>query len=68
MGQAWAWYSACGGFEWNADMVKAFVGRPVHRLSPPYNEGDGHRMAMRVGAELGNMYSVWGQPAVVDPQ
>ena len=58
---------ACGGFEWNADMVKAFVGRPVHALSPPYNEGDGHRMAMRVGAELGNMYSVWGQPAVVDP-
>jgi 3-oxosteroid 1-dehydrogenase len=58
---------ACGGFEWNQDMVKAFVGRPVVALSPPYNEGDGHRMAMRVGAELGNMYSVWGQPAVVDP-
>jgi 3-oxosteroid 1-dehydrogenase len=58
---------ACGGFEWNEDMVKAFVGRPVVALSPPYNEGDGHRMAMRVGAELGNMYSVWGQPAVVDP-
>ena len=58
---------ACGGFEWNADMVKAFVGRPVVALSPPYNEGDGHRMAMRVGAELGNMYSVWGQPAVADP-
>ena len=58
---------ACGGFEWNEDMVKAFVGRPVVALSPPYNEGDGHRMAMRVGAQLGNMFSVWGQPAVVDP-
>jgi 3-oxosteroid 1-dehydrogenase len=58
---------ACGGFEWNEAMVKAFVGRPVVALSPPYNEGDGHRMAMRVGAELGNMFSVWGQPAVVDP-
>ena len=58
---------ACGGFEWNPEMVKAFVGRAVVPLSPPYNEGDGHVMAMQVGAELGNMGSVWGQPAVNDP-
>lgn len=58
---------ACGGFEWNADMVRAFVGRDVVPLSPPYNEGDGHRMAMALGARMANMNQVWGQPAVTDP-
>ncbi|MEU8135429.1 FAD-dependent oxidoreductase [Streptodolium elevatio] len=58
---------ACGGFEWNPDMVRAFVGRDVVPLSPPYNEGDGHRMAMALGARMANMNQVWGQPAVTDP-
>ena len=58
---------ACGGFEWNREMVRAFVGREVVPLSPPYNEGDGHIMAMKAGAQLANMSSVWGQPAVNDP-
>jgi succinate dehydrogenase/fumarate reductase flavoprotein subunit len=58
---------ACGGFEWNRDMVRAFVGRDVVPLSPPYNEGDGHRMAMALGARVANMGQVWGQPAVTDP-
>jgi succinate dehydrogenase/fumarate reductase flavoprotein subunit len=58
---------ACGGFEWNRDMVAAFIGRKLVPLSPPHNTGDGHAMAMRVGAQLGNMYASWGQPAVNDP-
>ena len=35
-----------GGFEWNAQMVQAFIGHAVEPLSPPGNEGDGHVMAM----------------------
>jgi succinate dehydrogenase/fumarate reductase flavoprotein subunit len=58
---------ACGGFEWNDDMVRAFIGRVLFPLSPPYNEGDGHRMAMEAGAALANMTSFWGQPALLDP-
>ena len=59
---------ACGGFEWNDDMVRAFIARELHPLSPPHNEGDGHRMAMEAGAALANMTSFWGQPALVDPE
>ena len=58
---------ACGGFEWNDDMVRAFIGRELFPLSPPQNEGDGHRMAMEAGAALANMTSFWGQPALLDP-
>jgi succinate dehydrogenase/fumarate reductase flavoprotein subunit len=58
---------ACGGFEWNRDMVRAFIGHDIEPLSPRGNEGDGHVMAMAVGAELANMTSYWGQPAFLDP-
>jgi len=59
---------ACGGFEWNTDMVRSFIGRQLFPLSPPQNEGDGHRMAMEAGAALANMTSFWGQPALHDPE
>jgi 3-oxosteroid 1-dehydrogenase len=58
---------ACGGFEWNEEMVKAFIGQHLEPMSPPYNEGDGHLMAMEAGAELANMTSFWGQPALIEP-
>jgi len=58
---------ACGGFEWNESMVKAFIGLPISAISPPFNEGDGHRMAMEAGAELANMTSFWGIPVVMEP-
>ena len=59
---------ACGGFEWNRELVRAFIGYDLKALSPPSNTGDGLRMAMEVGAQLGNMNSYWGQPAMVDPE
>jgi 3-oxosteroid 1-dehydrogenase len=37
---------ACGGFEWNDELVAAFIGQEIHPLSPPHNEGDGLVMAM----------------------
>jgi len=58
---------ATGGFEWNPELVKAFIGEPVEPMSPPHNEGDGLRMAMEAGAALGNMRAFWGQPALMDP-
>ena len=58
---------ACGGFEWNEEMVRGFIGERIEPLSPPYNEGDGHRMAMEAGALLGNMRSFWGQPGIYEP-
>ncbi len=36
-------------------------------MSPPSNEGDGHRMAMEAGARLANMTHFWGQPAFLEP-
>ncbi|HZR14944.1 MAG TPA: FAD-dependent oxidoreductase [Acidimicrobiia bacterium] len=58
---------ACGGFEWNDEMVRAFVGQDLEPMGPPHNEGDGLRMAMEAGARLANMGSFWGQPAISEP-
>ncbi len=58
---------ACGGFEWNRDFVRSFIGYELQPLSPPNNEGDGLSMAMQAGAALGNMNSYWGQPAMLEP-
>jgi len=58
---------ACGGFEWNPDMVRAFIGYDILPLSPPNNVGDGLSMAIAAGAQLANMGSYWGTPAMLDP-
>ena len=57
-----------GGFEWDPKLVKAFLRGPMDGpVSPPNNTGDGLRMAMRVGAELGNMGQAWWVPVVQIP-
>ncbi len=58
---------ACGGFEWNPEMVQAYIGYDVKPLSPPNNVGDGLAMAIQVGAKLGNLGSYWGTPVMFDP-
>ena len=58
---------ACGGFEWNIDMVLGYLGYDVKPLSPGGNTGDGHLMAMEAGAKMGNMGQYWGQGAMFDP-
>lgn len=53
----------CGGFEHNESMRKQYLYGPLQGIaSPSTNTGDGHRMGMRVGADLGNMSSIWGNP------
>jgi 3-oxosteroid 1-dehydrogenase len=58
---------ACGGFEWNAEMVKTFIGYEVKPLSPWANTGDGHQMAMEVGAKMGGMTGFFSYGVVYDP-
>jgi 3-oxosteroid 1-dehydrogenase len=57
---------ATGGFEWDVDLVRSFLRGPMTRpASPPRgNTGDGLRMAMRVGAALGNMREAWWAPTI----
>jgi succinate dehydrogenase/fumarate reductase flavoprotein subunit len=60
---------ASGGFEWSDDLKKRFVPGPDFvALSPPSNEGDGLKMAMAVGAELGNMHEIYGTPCIAIPE
>ena len=59
---------ATGGFEWDAELVRAFLRGPM--TSPaglPTNTGDGLRMAMQVGAALGNMREAWWVPTIEIP-
>jgi 3-oxosteroid 1-dehydrogenase len=59
---------ATGGFEWDADLVSAFLRGPMTApTSVPTNTGDGLRMALRAGAQLGNMGQAWWVPAVKIP-
>src|SRR4051812_22800134 len=58
---------ACGGFEWNPELVRAHIGYEVKPLSPPNNVGDGLTMASDVGAKLANLTSYWGTPVMFDP-
>lgn len=59
---------ATGGFEYDADLARDFLRGPVSRpLGAPTNTGDGLRMAMRLGARLGNMREAWWAPIVPFP-
>lgn len=59
---------ACGGFEWNPELVRAHIGYDVKPLSPPNNVGDGLLMAASAGARLANLTSYWGTPVMFDPE
>lgn len=57
-----------GGFEWDATLVGSFLRGPMHgAVSPPNNTGDGLRMAMALGADLGTMGEAWWVPIVRIP-
>lgn len=59
---------ACGGFEWNDEMTSQFLGGPLMaRCSPPFNTGDGIRMAQRLGVKLGNMREAFWAPMSLIP-
>lgn len=59
---------ATGGFERDEELVRAFLRGPLrHPAGAPGNTGDGLRMAMRVGAQLGVMREAWWVPVVTLP-
>ena len=59
---------ATGGFEWNPNLIRAFSRGPLtHPVSIKTNTGDGLKMAMRVGAMLGNMREAWWMPVIEVP-
>lgn len=56
---------ACGGFENNSKMVSSFMQRPyIYCRAAVYNEGDGVKMGMEIGADLWHMSNgaafMWG--------
>jgi len=57
-----------GGFEWNNELKQTFLKGPLDApASPPTNTGDGLKLAMSVGAALGNMTSSWWVPTLSVP-
>lgn len=59
---------ASGGFEWDAELVTAFLRGPMRGpVSPPNNTGDALRMAQAVGASLGAMQEAWWVPVIKIP-
>jgi succinate dehydrogenase/fumarate reductase flavoprotein subunit len=59
---------ATGGFEWNDRLMRRFVpGLIENPNSPPFNVGDGLVMAMKIGADLGNMSQVGNFPSLMIP-
>ncbi len=60
---------ATGGFEWDESLKRAFLRGPMtHPVSIETNTGDGLKMAMRVGAMLGNMREAWWMPVAEVPR
>jgi succinate dehydrogenase/fumarate reductase flavoprotein subunit len=59
---------ASGGFEWNDALKDAFLA-PADRTptSPPWNEGDGLIMGLRLGAAVAHMTEAWWTAAVQVP-
>jgi len=59
---------ATGGFEYDPDLVRDFLRGPLTKpVGAPTDTGDGLRMAMRIGAQLGNMREAWWSPIIQFP-
>lgn len=59
---------ATGGFEYDPALVRDFLRGPLTTpVGAPTNSGDGLRMVMRLGAQLGNMREAWWSPIISFP-
>lgn len=62
----------CGGFQGNGEMMTRYIGpRAVHlrpmSIGSHYNKGDGHRMALDIGAAPCGDYGLW-HASPMDPR
>ncbi|NUP73784.1 MAG: FAD-dependent oxidoreductase, partial [Sinomonas sp.] len=54
---------ATGGFEWDTKLADSMLASRLHTMcSPPSNEGDGLRMAQRIGAQTRGTREAWWAP------
>lgn len=54
---------ACGGFDWNADLMKRFLPVPIEETqTPPVNFGDAILLAEPIGAQLRYLDEAWWLP------
>lgn len=58
---------ASGGFEWDCEMVRGFIGYDLVPVSASSNTGDGLQMALEAGAAVANMRSYFGTAVAYDP-
>jgi succinate dehydrogenase/fumarate reductase flavoprotein subunit len=59
---------ATGGFEWNAQMVRGFLGLPeLTPASPPTGLGLGLGLALEAGAAISNMTNAWWDVVFHEP-
>jgi 3-oxosteroid 1-dehydrogenase len=59
---------ATGGFQWDRRLAATFLPAPdIAPLGTPGCRGDGLRMAMAAGADLGNMTEGWWMPTLHAP-
>lgn len=57
-----------GGFDHDAEWRKQFLRIPLYNtVALPGSTGDGQKMGLDIGADLGNMNNVYGCPATVAP-
>lgn len=57
---------ACGGFDANDEMMATYLRCPVkYSWGGAYSTGDGHKMAMRIGADMRFMNDAWMSPGYV---
>ncbi|WP_334171660.1 FAD-dependent oxidoreductase [Sinomonas sp.] len=54
---------ASGGFEWDTELADSMLASRLYTMcSPPSNEGDGLRMAQRIGAQTRGTREAWWAP------
>lgn len=59
---------ATGGFDWNEGLRAQMLPRPLIAFgAPPTNTGDALRIAVGLGAEVGNTSECWWMPMVAVP-
>jgi 3-oxosteroid 1-dehydrogenase len=56
---------ATGGFEWNEELKKRLLGRPLtHPVSAPVADGDGLLLGLAAGADVRGLGDAWWTPAI----